>query len=219
METTYTIRAHDGQNYGPYSLANIQSWIAEGRIGHDTPMTRSDLTEWFPAGSFTELNFASSQQPATTPAPPIQAPAPVVTSSRPQGSLDDSALAAVKPGASWFYWIAGITAINAGSWLFDGDFRLALSFRIADEVAFAPSSTKAVGIAAYLLAIGLAVFCGRYASKGAVWAFAIGGVAYLGDAVLCLTLNSWIGAALHGWALFSIFGGLRNAIAIKNATR
>jgi hypothetical protein len=32
MDLTYSIRAHDGQTYGPYNLEDIQDWIREGRI-------------------------------------------------------------------------------------------------------------------------------------------------------------------------------------------
>lgn len=218
MDTTYTIKAHDGQTYGPYPLANIQAWIAEGRIGAETPMTRSDLKEWFPAGSFSELNFTTSPAPAV-PQPVQVPPATTDFQTREGVSLNEATLASVKPGASWFYWIAGLTAVNALAWIFDGGIGFALAFQLARVAARMAEDSKPAGIVIYLVSIGFLALCGWFASKGAVWAFVIGGLAVAADTWLCLKAEAWLSVAFHAWALFSIFGGMMNAIAIKKALR
>src|SRR5438046_2161943 len=55
METTYKIIGADGREYGPVSLAELKSWIHDGRIVGQTHVWRSDQTTWLPAAQYQEL--------------------------------------------------------------------------------------------------------------------------------------------------------------------
>jgi hypothetical protein len=211
METTYSIRAHDQQVYGPYPLANIQAWIQEGRINRDTPMTRSDLTEWFPAGSFSEITF---------PAAPAPAPGAPATTAAASGAIrPEQDLSALRPGASWFYWIAALTAVNTGVWLFGGSFRFVIGTALV-EVINALANAGGMKLAAVvldLLLIGFFVLCGVFAHKGHIWAFVLGMGVYLIDTILCVIAQEWLSVAFHAWALFSLGMALRLAWQFRQA--
>ena len=66
METTYAMIGSDGQQYGPATLAQIKTWINEGRIGSQTQVWRSDTNTWLAASQYVELGLAPS------PPPPLQ---------------------------------------------------------------------------------------------------------------------------------------------------
>jgi hypothetical protein len=215
METTYSIRAHDQQVYGPYPLASVQAWIREGRITRDTPMTRSDRADggWQPAGDYAELSFPA----AAAPAPAIAVPAGDTAPAAAAGPD----LAALKPGASWFYWIAGLTLVNFGAWLSGADFRFVVGTALVDvfNAVGEGAGLKAVAVVLDLLLIGLFVLCGVYAHKAHLWAFALGMGVYLVDTLLVLIAAEWLSVAFHAWALFSLGTAARLAWQIRRARR
>jgi uncharacterized RDD family membrane protein YckC len=55
METTYKIIGADGREYGPVSLAELKTWIHDGRLVGQTHVWRSDQTTWLPAAQYQEL--------------------------------------------------------------------------------------------------------------------------------------------------------------------
>src|SRR5216117_2936789 len=124
MELTYKVRGADGNEYGPATLADINTWLREGRITSDTQVTRSDIDYWCPAGNFSELEVTRAATPAVT-ARPVEAVArPAAVHSATAAQADPAAMAQLKSGASWFYWIAGLSLINSivaftgGQWAF-----------------------------------------------------------------------------------------------------
>ena len=56
METTYKIIGADGREYGPVSLAELKSWIHDGRLAGNTHVWRSDQTTWLTASQYQELH-------------------------------------------------------------------------------------------------------------------------------------------------------------------
>ncbi len=55
METQYKIIGGDGAEYGPASLTELQSWIRDGRVARATQVWRDDLSRWWPADRYEEL--------------------------------------------------------------------------------------------------------------------------------------------------------------------
>jgi uncharacterized RDD family membrane protein YckC len=55
MEVTYKIIGGDGREYGPVTLDEMKTWIADGRVGAMTTVWRSDLERWAPALHFAEF--------------------------------------------------------------------------------------------------------------------------------------------------------------------
>jgi hypothetical protein len=217
MDPSYSIRAHDGQIYGPYPLPEILTWIAEGRIGRDTPMTRSDLGTWQPAGNYAELRFPD---PASVPGNPVPLP-PVAPTDPASQSPPAPDLSVLKSGASWFYWIAGLTAVNAGASLAGSSVRFVVGTALVDVFNALGESANARGLAIVLnvLLIALFVICGIFAHKAHLWAFAVGISVYLIDTLLCLIAQEWIGLAFHAWAIFGLAQAMRLAWQLRPLLR
>jgi uncharacterized RDD family membrane protein YckC len=55
MDIQYKIIGGDDAEYGPASLAELRSWIRDGRVAAMTKVWRSDLSIWSPADRYTEL--------------------------------------------------------------------------------------------------------------------------------------------------------------------
>jgi len=55
MDIEYKIIGGDGAEYGPAHLAELRSWIRDGRVAAMTKVWRSDLSIWSPADRYTEL--------------------------------------------------------------------------------------------------------------------------------------------------------------------
>jgi hypothetical protein len=220
MDLTYSIRALDDKIYGPYPLDSIQGWIQEGRINADTPMTRSDTGTWQRAGNFTELQFPRETAHPATPAPysalPPNLPNTAVGSAPSGGHRD---LSVLKSGASWYYWIASLTAANFGVWLAGISMRFVVGTALLDVInAFGEGAgIKGVAIALDVLLIAFFFVCGVFAHKGHIWAFVAGMAVYLLDTILCAFNREWLGVAFHCLALFSLSSALRLAWQMRNS--
>lgn len=121
-----------------------------------------------------------------------------------------------KSGASWFFWIAGLSLVNSVM-AFTGSDR---SFLVGLAVTQIVDATAQVGTAqggpaglSYVaLGIDIAVFAvlvafGAFSRKHPT-AFAVGMVLYALDAVLCGVLQMWEHLGFHALALFFLWRGL-----------
>ena len=98
MDWNYKIIGADGKEYGPVALPDMEQWINEGRITGATQVARSDREGWSRAANFPELGVKDHAGP--TPVAAASAADPVLEKQ-------------LKNGASWFYWIAGLSLINS----------------------------------------------------------------------------------------------------------
>ncbi len=115
----------------------------------------------------------------------------------------------VMSGASWFWWIAGLSIVNSimihsGS---DRNFVIGLGFTLLADAIFL--SIKPIAFA--IDAVALAVFFGfGYLSRrGQLWAFVTGIVFYAVDAVIYVLGQDWMSVAFHGLALFYMIRGAK----------
>ncbi len=137
------------------------------------------------------------------------------TSSRP----DYAAIAAtdpkIKSGAQWFWWIVALSVINTIVAHCGGQmsFVMGLGFTLIIDAVF--QAYKAVAFVLDFVVLAFFFAMGWFATKGRVWAFAVGIGAYTLDACIYLYFQDWLPFAFHGLALFYLYQAmlrLRNAI-------
>jgi hypothetical protein len=195
----------DGVEYGPASLKQIQEWCKQGRLTGASLVLRSDTEGWSTASSFPELAIRDS---VGTPGV--------------EGELDaaesDDLEKKVKNGASWFYWIAGLSLISSICVLCGADWFFVAGLattHVIDLVmrGFADGGAgpivKVVAFVIDFSAAAVFVTLGIFAHKRQNWAFIAGIVLYSCDTLLTLIFQIWLGLFWHGWALFSLFVGLK----------
>ena len=107
-------------------------------------------------------------------------------------------------GARWFWWIAGLSAVNVAFSLAHShvNFVLGLAFTLIAHGAFAANIGAALVVDA--LFIGGFWYIGQQAQKGRTWAFAVGVVVYIVDGLIYLKYQDWMPVAFHALALFYI---------------
>jgi hypothetical protein len=211
MEPTYTILGTDGNQYGPVTADQFKAWAREGRVGGETQVWRSDQPSWMAAAALPELGLPAG----ATAALPMTAPAMGLPINPDEvAALDPDLEKRMKSGAGWFYWIAGFSIINSILILTGQEWGFALGLgvtSIIDAIAAGveTGAARIVAIVMDLLAAGLVVLFGFFASKGHGWAFIIGMVLLALDTALTGLLQMWMSLALHVFALFCIFSGYK----------
>lgn len=209
------VRGADGKEYGPVTLEKLTAWIKEGRLNPQQELKRSDMTHWSTASAFGELQpvFSSLVGHVAAPPPPI---APPTTA-----TVHAGAAIQLKSGASWFYWIAGLSLVNSIMSFTGSGFGFALGLgvmRITD--AFASSfgtGGKGIALVLDLLAAGLFVLFGVFAHKAHRWAFIVGMSLFALDGVIVLLAQAWLSVALHAFALYFLFRGFQACRQLRAA--
>ncbi len=121
-----------------------------------------------------------------------------------------------KSGAAWFYWIAGLSAINAVIALAgnNGGFALGLGVTtIANAIAMGLAGGEArvpamvVAIVFNVVVLGMVILCGWLAQKRILAVFAIGMLLYFFDGLIFLPFGDFMSIAIHAFALFSMWNG------------
>jgi len=119
-------------------------------------------------------------------------------------------------GASWFYWIAGLSAINSLVYLSGSDWSFLAGLgltQLADGFVDAaiengvPAAVKGVAVVFNFALVAMFGFFGYYAGKRFSAAFLVGIVIYVLDGLLLLLLGAWPSAGFHAFALFFIIRG------------
>ena len=209
MELTYTVQGADGKEYGPVTTEQIAAWIREGRVTSHQSVRRSDMERWAPAQDFSELQ---SLLPSSTTTAAV---APAI----PASPTDASALAQLKSGASWFYWIAGLSLINSISATAGSTWRFIVGLgitQIFDEIGnHLGSGGRWVALALDLLAAGVFVLFGVFAHKAHQWPFIVGMILFALDGVIFLVVSDWLGVAFHLFVLYCLFRGYRGCRAAR----
>jgi hypothetical protein len=77
---------------------------------------------------------------------------------------------------------------------------------VAAEDGLAAAWVIAAGVDLVLIALFL--LFGVKARAGRSWAFVVGMALYALDALIALAFEDWMSLGFHGWALFSLWGGL-----------
>ena len=125
----------------------------------------------------------------------------------------------LKAGASWFYWIAGLSLVNSVIALWGdesrGGFVIGLGItQFIDGLGLLVAEKaevlgKVVAIALDVIVAGLFVLFGVFARKQYKWAFIVGMVLYGLDALLFLLVSDFLSIGFHVFALFFIYAGYK----------
>ncbi|HYG36117.1 MAG TPA: DUF4339 domain-containing protein [Clostridia bacterium] len=207
MEITYMVRGADGKQYGPVSLEQLDNWIREGRLPTQAQVRRSDMEYWAAAADFQELQplFGANSSANNAAAPAVQGGALAA-------QRDPATAAQMKSGASWFYWIAGLSLINSVVAFTGSSWRFMLGLGITQIfdgfAANIGTGGKAVALGLDVLVTGVFILFGIFAYKGHTWAFITGMVLFTLDGLLILLFKDWLGVAFHAFVLFCLFRGM-----------
>jgi hypothetical protein len=215
MELTYMVRGADGKQYGPATLEQMDGWIKDGRLAAQAEVKRSDIEYWAAASEYQELRpkFGTSAPvaTATTAAP--------TTVSKPAGSAPTAQL---RSGASWFYWIAGLSLINSIAAFSGSTWRFIIGLGITQIIdlfgSHLETGGKVVALALDLCVAGLFILFGFLGHKGYAWAFLVGMVLFALDGLIFLLAQDWLGVGFHAlvlWWLFRGFGACRQLNASR----
>ncbi|MBN2212336.1 MAG: hypothetical protein JW709_13140 [Sedimentisphaerales bacterium] len=125
----------------------------------------------------------------------------------------------MRRGASWFYWIAGLSLVNsaltaaqAGVYFIAGLGITMLMDAIASDFGGGPA--KVIAIVFNLIVLGCFILFGVFSNRGHRWAFITGIILY-GLDTLILVVFILMGAgmifalAFHVWVLWCLFQGLK----------
>ena len=123
----------------------------------------------------------------------------------------------LKAGANWFYWIAGLSIVNAVLLFTGSDWGFVIGLGITQIIggigAVAAEDLGHIAtIFAFvftLIATGIFVLFGVFANKRYIWAFIVGMVIYALDGLIFLLIQDWLSIGFHVFALFCIYSGLK----------
>ncbi len=113
-------------------------------------------------------------------------------------------------GGDWFFWIAGLSVVNAVLLLMRTSFGFFFGLGLPDFAL-----RTGMGVGTYLgvtgVAAGVFALFGFFARRGARWAFLTGMALYVLDALVCFYITEYLEGAIHAYALFRIFQGFQAA--------
>lgn len=215
MELSYMVRGGDGKEYGPVNFDQLSKWVAQGRVPPQQEVKRSDMEHWAPARDFAEL------QPLFAPA--VGTAGPLAAGGVTAGTAATAAQAAdpvkyshMRSGASWFYWIAGLSLINSIAAFAGQSFRFIFGLGITQFLDAAASgmgsSGPLIALVLDLVAAGIFVLLGFFSHKGHRWAFIVGILLFALDTLLLVialaVAQIWLDVALHVVVLLLLIRGL-----------
>ncbi len=125
----------------------------------------------------------------------------------------------VQNSARWFGWIAGLSLVNTLIHHFSGGVTFLFGLAVTQIPDGFFHGVPAASYALDIVPLGFFVLIGYFATQGQVWAFIVGGVAYLLDGAVFIAFNTWLPALFHVFVLFSIFFGLRELLHLKRLVR
>lgn len=122
-------------------------------------------------------------------------------------------------GASWFYWVAGLSLVNSVIVLLGGEWGFifglgitqvvdATAATVAAEAPGLAAASKLMSFGADGLIVAAVAFMGWLAHRGKQWVFVLGLALYTLDALLFLLVGDYLSLAFHGWVFFAVTGGL-----------
>jgi hypothetical protein len=128
-----------------------------------------------------------------------------------------------KSGARWFFWIAGLSMATSIVSFSGGGFSFFLSLGTTQVIdGFAKGlatelgdATRIVGLVLDALVAGVFVLIGWLALKRNLWAFVVGLILFMLDALILLFFQIWFGFAFHLLVTFWIFRGYQAGRALS----
>ncbi len=114
-------------------------------------------------------------------------------------------------GASWFYWLAGLSLVNCAIGWFGGNTRFLFGLGVTEFVNGVVAGLNAgTPVAAFIDVL----ICATFVAFGVMTLkqkskpiYMLGMVVYGLDLLLCLAFGDWIFVLFHGWVIFQLFRG------------
>ncbi len=163
-----------------------------------------------PVGASNAVAQATLVARTTTPAVSVGASPAVGTVSPERQSLDRQR----RNGASWFYWVAGLSLINSVVALTGQEWRFIIGLgvtQVADTLAARSGTGWPAAAVVDLMLIAGFVLLGRCAIRGQLWAFLVGIALYAADGLIFLVVRDWVGVGFHAFVVGMTFRGLQAA--------
>jgi len=116
-----------------------------------------------------------------------------------------------KKSGSWFYWIAGLSALNSVIVLAGSDRHFLVGLGITEILDVVGRRLGGAG-SAVAMVFGLAIAAvfgvfGYFACKTRLWAFVVGMVLYALDGLLLMSFADYFSVAFHALVLYFLFSG------------
>jgi hypothetical protein len=112
--------------------------------------------------------------------------------------------------ANWFYWIAGLSLVNAfavkSGYVF---------FLGSGAVEIAPAFGQTAMIVIDVTVVGGFALFGYLAGRRHTWAMAIGMLLYAADGALYFFGHDYLAAAFHAYVFFVLFQGLQASMDLN----
>jgi hypothetical protein len=175
-----------------------------------SPFSRPPQTRPSPTFGRDPATSNDSSRAATTYLTPPPTTPEGVASSNPTTDERKALESQRRSGAQWFYWIAGLSLINAGIALSGQGWRFILGLGVTQLVQELAQESGGAGIKAGLVGLGVIAifaFLGQRAVAGHQWAFVVGMVLYGIDGAIFLLIQDWVGVGFHAFALMMIGRG------------
>ncbi len=126
-------------------------------------------------------------------------------------------------GAVWFYWVAGLSMLNAVLAASGQDWRMVMGLGLTEFISALPkvlTHQMGAGEITFIL-VGNGIIAGIVAGfgwlslKGHTWAFILGAILYLLDAAILLIFQDWYSLAFHAYVLYKFFDGIKACFDLK----
>jgi len=114
----------------------------------------------------------------------------------------------VRSGARWFWWIAGMSLLNAGLLLSGSDTNFVIGLAMTTLAGAAFADQLPVAMVLIAITVGFYFFMGLQAQRGKLWAFYAGLAVYAVDALIYARFEDWMPVGFHALAAFFIFKGV-----------
>ncbi len=137
--------------------------------------------------------------------------------------------ASVRGQANWFFWIAGLSAVNFAMTASGSDTTMVMGLGTpmlvqalgqglteGGGIVVGTSPTQVVICAAIL---GIFVWLGVQGRRCKRWPFFLGMLLYTLDSLIFVVSDLWLAVGFHAFVLFWLWNGLRMAGRIARATR
>jgi len=126
-------------------------------------------------------------------------------------------------GAVWFYWVAGLSMLNAVLAASGQDWRMVMGMGLTEILSALPKVvTNQMGpaeitfiLSGNLIISGIVAGFGYLSLKRHTWAFILGAVLYLLDAGILLLFQDWYSLAFHAYVLYKFFDGIKACFDLR----
>jgi hypothetical protein len=128
-------------------------------------------------------------------------------------------------GARWFYWVAALSLLNAVLMASGQEWKMVMGLSLTDIICAMPQILHGKGplgapeiafiLSGNVLVAGFVAGFGYLSLKRHTWAFILGAVLYMIDAIPLVLLQDWYSLAFHAFVLYQFFNGIKACFDLK----